>query len=160
MALTPNWNLITVVGTYVDLSGNPLAGTVSFTPIGTVIEVKDAVYKQIIIPATVTATLNASGTFSINLPASDDPDVTPNGWTYLVVETFGGFTNSYSITVPISTVGTLDLSTIAPATPANGLSSYTLLSATNALATRVSTLEANPAGPDYARRYALLFSRN
>ncbi len=158
MPLTPNWNIINVVGTYVDLSGNPMSGSVQFTPNITVLEAKDPVFKQIIVMLSVTATLDAAGHFSVNLPASDDLDINPNGWTYTVVETMGTFNNTYSITVPVSTVGSLDLASIAPAVSSSGLSSYTLLTTTNALATRVSTLEANPAGPDYARRLALLFS--
>lgn len=159
MALTPNWNIINVTATYVDYSGNPLSGTVTFTPqIPT--DAKDGVYKQIIVPLAITATLDGSGHISVNLPASDDPDITPTGWTYQVVEAIGTFLHTYSITVPVSTVGSLDLSSIAEAVASSGLASYTLLSTTNALTSRVSVLEANPAGPDYARRMALLFSRD
>jgi hypothetical protein len=158
VALTPNWNLINVVGTYVDMSGNAMSGTVTFTPNLSVVIAEDPVFKQLIVPLTVSATLDGTGHFSINLPASDDLDITPNGWTYTVVETFGGFTRTYSITVPVATVGALDLATVAPATSSSGMTSYTLLTTTNALALRVSNLEAAPASPDYARRFALLLS--
>lgn len=158
MPLTPNWHIVNVQATYADLSGNALSGTVTFTP-QLASDAKDGAYKQIIIPLTVSATLNASGKISVNLPASDDPAITPNGWTYSVVETIGSFLNTYSITVPWQTVGVLDLASIAPAVSSSGLASYTLLTTTNALTNRVSTLEASPAGPDYARRLALLFAR-
>lgn len=158
MPLTPNWNLIQVVGTYVDMSGNPMSGTVTFTPDVSVTIAEDSVYKQLIVPLTISATLDGSGHFSVNLPASDDPDITPRGWTYNVVETMGSFTRKYAITVPVSTVGPLDLSTVAPAVSSSGMTSYTLLTTTNALTTRVSNLEAAPASPDYARRFAMLFA--
>lgn len=158
MPLTPNWNIVNIQATYVDFSGNPLSGTVSFAP-QLLSDAKDGSYKQIIVPLSVVATLDAAGHISVNLPASDDPDITPSGWTYLVTETIGTFLNTYSITVPWQTVGVLDLSAIAPAVSSSGLSAYTLLTTTNTLAGRVTTLEANPAGPDYARRMALLFSR-
>lgn len=111
MALTPNLTVVPVTGTYVDVEGNAIAGQVRFTPRAIV---TDASYGQIIISNTVTATLNASGTFTVYLPATDDTSVSPTGWTYQVVE---AFTNgrTFDIAVPSATVGSLNLATVVPA---------------------------------------------
>lgn len=119
MPLTPNWTVIPVGTTYVDVEGNPIAGQVKFTPRAIV---TDAVYGQIIISNTITATLDNTGSFVVYLPATDDPDVVPNGFTYLVEEAFPNG-RTYDIEVPQSTVGTLNLATLVPTTANAGAAS-------------------------------------
>ncbi|WP_432131249.1 hypothetical protein [Streptomyces tendae] len=112
MALPGNFDTITVTGKYVDLLGNAQSGTVTFTSSTTVV---DASALVTIVPVPITATLDSNGAFSISLPATDDPDISPNGYTYKVEERFGGKSlRTYNIIVPYSTVGNLDLSTVAP----------------------------------------------
>lgn len=68
----------------VDITGAPIVGSISFTPRATVIGViNDAV---LVFAATITKPLDASGSFSVELPATDDPDTQPRKWTYKVVE--------------------------------------------------------------------------
>ena len=117
MALTPNLTTETVSGTYVDLQGAPIAGQVKFTP-RTVLT--DPIFNQIIIPNTITVTLDSNGSFSVSLPATDDPDTTPTGFTYRVEESFSGG-RTYDIGIPLSSAGTgINLADVVPALPDTG----------------------------------------
>ncbi|MFD5711318.1 hypothetical protein ACFWHW_13125 [Streptomyces pharetrae] len=112
MPLPSDFNTVTITGRYIDLAGNALAGTVTFTSSTTVV---DASVPVTIMPVPIVATLDANGAFSIALPATDDPDISPTGYTYKVEERFGGkLLRSYNIMVPHGTVGSIDLSTVAP----------------------------------------------
>jgi hypothetical protein len=86
MALPVNWDTITLTGTFIDLSGAALAGTISFAS-GSV--VKDPASDVIVYPKTLQATLNGSGHFSIVLPRTNDPDIEPE-FVYTVTENFAG----------------------------------------------------------------------
>ena len=110
-----NWGGATITGTYVGLDGTPFVGTVTFTPAPP--SILDASTMTVIIPATLTATLDVNGHFSITVPATDDPDINPTGWTYQVSENFVGG-RKYSIFAPLGT--TVDLSAVAPVPPADG----------------------------------------
>jgi hypothetical protein len=138
MPLTPNLSTVTVSGTYVDVQGNAIAGQVKFTPRSIL---TDASYDQIIIPITQTVTLNASGSFSITLPVTDDPDILPTGFTYLVEESFSGG-RTYDISIPV-TLGNVNLADVVPALPATGAGSqYVLLSSYATLNTQVQGMVA------------------
>lgn len=96
-------NFVTVHGTYKDMSGATMTGSLTFTPS---VAVLDPGSDLIILPKAFTATLTA-GAFSISLPATDDPDVTPLGWSYTVVENVGPASRSnLTCTVPITYVST------------------------------------------------------
>jgi len=127
-----NLDLITVTGHYLLLNGTNAAGSVTFTS-STVLT--DTVANEIIEPVPFTASL-VGGAFSIQLPATDDPDLNPNvGVTYLVTENITGTTGRppYSIEVPWNSPGgTLDLADVAPAVPGPEVFSYVLTSVFNA----------------------------
>jgi len=53
-----------------------------------------------------------AGSFSVTLPATNDPDIIPNPYTYTVVESFVGG-RTYTISVPYNG-GSLDLADISP----------------------------------------------
>jgi hypothetical protein len=55
-------------------------GRVTFTPTARVVDLNDAV----LIEGAVVATLNASGSFTVTLPTTDNPNLTPDGWAYEV----------------------------------------------------------------------------
>lgn len=138
MALTPNLTIVPVTGTYVDIEGNPIAGQVKFTP-RTVIT--DAIYGQIIISNTITATLDTNGSFTAYLPATDDTSVTPTGFTYEVVESF---TNgrTFDMAVPAVTVGSINLATVIPATSNAGTATLYVSSAQyTSVANRITVVE-------------------
>lgn len=109
--------LITVTGTYLKLDGTPANGKVTFTP-KTVLINTDA--DEIVYPVPFTVNLDGTGSFSVVLPATNDPDLTPIGWTYTVVEDINGSSQSrtFDIQIPYDTPGfTIDMADIFPAVP-------------------------------------------
>lgn len=116
MAFPDNLTLITITGTYIDFQGNPLDGTVTFTPPSFL---TDSETQQIVLISGVVgrvvggSLLDVDGVGPLQLAATDDPDVTPTGWRYTVAEKLNGVTNrpSYWIQVP-SAGGPIDLSTV------------------------------------------------
>jgi hypothetical protein len=63
-------------------------------------------------PSSIVVPLSA-GAFSVTLPATNDPDIVPNPFTYTVEESFPGG-RTYTISVPYTTVGSLDLADLSP----------------------------------------------
>lgn len=117
MVLPVDYNTVTITGRYVYLDGTPAVGTVRFT--GKVVATSGAT-NTVILPSTVVANLDVDGAFTVQLPATDDPDVLPNNWTYSVEERFNnGGGRKYDIDVPVSATS-IDLSEVAPVTPASG----------------------------------------
>lgn len=113
------YSTVPVTGTYVALDGTAARGSVSFTgKVLTIAGVEDI----LIAPYRVTTQLDATGSFSISLPATDDPNVLPNGWTYSVVESLDhGGGRRFELDVPLALAGTgIDLSTVAPTTAEHG----------------------------------------
>jgi lysophospholipase L1-like esterase len=131
---------VAVRGTFIKPNGTPAAGQVSFTPrVQTILnDNADTITVQ-----SVSADLDGTGHFTVNLQATDDPDINPSGWTYLVQESVygGGVGRTYDISVPAAAVGTgIDLVTLAPVSPAGGGSpAGPSLVAFNALSVQVST---------------------
>lgn len=118
MALPVDYNTVPVRGKFVYLDGTPAQGTVRFTG---KIAATSAAYDTVILPATISASLT-NGAFLVNLPATDDPDIQPNGWTYTVEEKFdAGGGRRYEIDVPIAaSVDGIDISNIAPVVSSPG----------------------------------------
>lgn len=118
MPLPSNVTLITVTGTYMDFGGNPKVGKVLFSADGALV---DPGAKVIITSGTIEAELH-NGSFSIDLPATDDPDVSPTGFTYKVTEQFqdGGGRPPYNLSLPESTPQPFDVSSIDLGTPPSG----------------------------------------
>jgi hypothetical protein len=116
MPLPTSIKHITVTGKWFKGDGTAASGTVSFAR---------SVYLQgpgdnaFVAPHTHSATLDADGAISISLPATDDPDWSPQGWMYTVTENLEGLTSrSYSLSVPHDTVGdTLDLADVVNIVP-------------------------------------------
>ena len=117
MALPAELTSVTVAGTYVDFAGDPRVGTVTFTPPAWLQAVAS---NMTVVPSSIVATLDADGSFSVSVPASDDPDLTPT-FTYTVVESFkGDQARSYSIDVPYDTAGVLYLPDVSPVASDSG----------------------------------------
>lgn len=114
MTVTPNWNMVTVRGKFVGVDGQPIPGRVQFAPQAS--RLVDQAALTTIIGRTIAANLT-DGSFEIALPATDDPDITPTGFTYQVTEDFPGG-STYNISVPLSAVATgIELALVAPAPP-------------------------------------------
>ena len=105
MALPGNITLITVTGQYLDFAGDPVLGQVKFYPSQVLI---DAAADRIIIPTVITLDLVA-GAFSVQIPITNDPDVSPLNYNYLYEESFEGG-SSYIIQVPSSLGASVDIS--------------------------------------------------
>src|SRR5437868_192861 len=122
MPLPPSLTVKTLHGRYSALP----TGT---APVGTVDFVAPAVLRvaaddTIVLPTVYTATVTG-GEFTISLPATDDPAISPSGWSYEVVERLTGHpTRRYRVAVPLAASGTLELSDLTPATTAVPTASY------------------------------------
>ena len=108
MALPASLSTITITGAYVDYSGTAISGQITFT-LGDVL--RSGIDNIMVAPSTVVVPLIA-GAFSVTLPATNDPDIIPNPYTYTVVESFVGG-RTYTISVPYNG-GSLDLADISP----------------------------------------------
>lgn len=118
MALPASLNHVNVSGTFYKNDGTFESGTVTFTR---QVYLRSASDDAIILPGTKTATLNASGSFVISLPVTDDTDYLPIGWTYTVNEILSGGSRTYTITLPLAS-GNVNLADIAPVfEPTNGV---------------------------------------
>lgn len=117
-------NTIVVTGTYLSFDATPGWGTVTFESPTNFASLLDPTGIQIVVPTKTVAKLDENGHISVVLPATDDPDLTPQGWTFTVTEdiddTDGHHRNVYQIEVPWDTPGgTFDLSS-APHVGASG----------------------------------------
>lgn len=72
---------VTVTGTLLDASGRPVRGAITFAPSGVLRDATGSV--MILSPRTYR--IGAAGTFTTDpLAATDSPDITPAGWTYVI----------------------------------------------------------------------------
>lgn len=114
-ALWPaNFQGCTVQGTYVDLNGDPVVGSVEFTP--TPAMLLDVTSGVMVVPVAREVILDNNGHFSVIVPATDDPDINPMDWTYQVKEKFDNG-RSFSIRAPQNS--TVNLVSVSPV-PASG----------------------------------------
>jgi hypothetical protein len=115
MPLPGNLTAITLTGTYLTATGVPCSGTVTFN-LDSVIA--DATGSVILYPSATVATLDANGSFSIELAATNDTHLYPEPFTYRVTERLtGAQPRVYSISLPSSLAPTVDLSTLTPTQP-------------------------------------------
>ena len=138
MALPASLSTCTVEGTYVDLIGNPVSGTFTFTP-QTIL--KETTLNVILMPTAIVKTLDASGSLSLTLPCTSDTDVTPQPFIYTVVENFtGGRTTQ--IALPLSVANTTqNLADLLPAVTTAVSASYVTLDQYQALLLRYTADE-------------------
>ena len=115
MAIPGNLSLVTVTGTYIDISGVPIAGQVKFTPRAVLRNVTSNV---VLVNSTIVVTLDAYGSFSQQLVATDDADASPIDFTYSVEEAFVGG-RTFDILLPAATA-TVDLADVSPAVANDG----------------------------------------
>ncbi len=104
-----DFNGCTMTGTFVGLDGQPIAGTITFA--ATPLAMLDFTSLKTIVPRALTATLDSNGHFSIILPATDDPDISPQNFTYTVTQNWIGG-RVFSVEAPQNT--TVDITTVSP----------------------------------------------
>jgi hypothetical protein len=107
---------ITVTGTWTRPDGSqaPASGGVTFQLAH---PITDPGGNVIVAAQTVSADLDANGSISVDLAATDEPGTSPRGNTYYVIESIEGQPRrTYSIEVPHdATNGRVDLADVAPA---------------------------------------------
>jgi hypothetical protein len=128
-------NVATVVltGTWLAADGSgPAQGTVSFVP-NAVLQDGTSTPPDIVAPKPLTAALNASGSISVTLMATDDSHLSPSGWAYQVTENLVGqaVNRTYLIQLPAAQTP-VDLSTVAPLANPPAQVAYILASARGA----------------------------
>jgi hypothetical protein len=111
-----------------------VAGSVTFTP-QTII--KDTDQNQIIINNVITEVLDAQGSFSVVLPVSDDADVVPQPFAYLVEEVFSGG-RSFVIQLPGGGAA-VDIADLSPAVSSAVAEGYVTSAQYNAINARLNT---------------------
>jgi hypothetical protein len=138
MPLPTTLSTCTVVGTYVDLSGNPVRGSINITPQTILKEVNQNV---IIIPVVIQKTFDPTGSFSVVLPVTSDTDVTPQPFIYTFEENFTGG-RTIELALPLSVAGTTqNLADLLPALGSAEAASYVSVDAYQALLTRYNNAE-------------------
>lgn len=128
MSLPGNVTTITVTGSFYDLQGNALSGTVQF--IASASPFADPTAPAFLSGVTVTATLS-NGAFSVVLPCTDNTTLSPTGFVYTVVETVSGDSRQYLISLPHTLGATVDLAAIAPVTTLPTVSPFGVLALAN-----------------------------
>jgi hypothetical protein len=126
MPLPVNVTTVTVLGTFLTPEGNPSTGTITFTPSSWLTNSG----ANVAIPnSPTTKTLGTAGNFSVLLPITDDPDLSPDNWVYNVSEVVDGVSQNYNILLPgtVAVGGTVFLADLVPAAPA-GPEYYSLAS--------------------------------
>lgn len=144
MAIT----MVPVTGQYRDSQKRPLYGYVTFRPRAATRVDQGALTTYI--GREVTVRLDSEGSFSVDLPATDDQDLTPSDFTYEVTEDIE-HGRTYDINVPAATQGSLDLSEVAPTAPVEPSNDPVTRTEFNALHDDVDTLEAGqgPGGHEH-----------
>jgi hypothetical protein len=138
MALPASLSTAIITGTYVDLLGNPVRGSLTFEP-QTIL--KEVTQNVIIMPVTILKTLDVTGSFSITLPVTNDADVAPQPFIYDLTENFSGG-RTFQIALPISIANTTqNLADLLPAVDSVTAQSFVTLDQYQALLTRFNDAE-------------------
>ena len=98
----PSWSedvvTRTVIGTYISSRGVAGTGTISFTPTSTIYDPDNSV----VLSGATTVSLDGTGSFSLELPTTDNPLVTPSGWAYEVAIRINGVKSvNVRVTLPL-----------------------------------------------------------
>jgi hypothetical protein len=110
MALPNNVTTITVTGQYIDFAGSAIAGQVKFTNPQFLV---NSAADRMIVPTTITATLDNTGAFSVTIPITNDVDLSPLNFTYTYEEAFVGG-STFTISLPANLGGSVDISDLRP----------------------------------------------
>lgn len=98
MGFAANWNTVPVTARFLEISGKPAVGSITFKPVP--VRMIDANDLTTVISTDWEVYLDDLGRMKVNLPATDDVDITPIDFTYQVTENFEGG-STYYIEVPM-----------------------------------------------------------
>lgn len=115
LELPPSLDLVEITGRWVTLDGVPLRGTVTLTPnIPRLVALADG---TVVLSSPIVLRLDPDGRVSARVPATNDPDIVPQGWFYRVSVQLhdGGCSWGYGIdlSVPVNG-GAVDLTRYTP----------------------------------------------
>lgn len=123
MPLPASVTTVAVHGKIVSPNGGTAAS--GFVRFGMPYPLRAAADDTIIGPVTLVAELDVDGEFTIDLPATDDPDVTPSSWTYDVRVETSAWRERLSVEIPVASAGTgLEFADLVPAITPPTLVSY------------------------------------
>lgn len=108
-----------ITGTYLTATGLPAKGRVTFTPTTRVVDSNDAV----VVETTIAAPLDINGSFSVELPTTDNGLLQPKDWAYEVnVRLYGTKPQKFYALLPYGDGSPVDLlsSVSVPVTPSIG----------------------------------------
>lgn len=116
---------ITVHGEILNALGVPATGRVHFR---IPYPLRDTAGDIVVGPSTVTATLDATGEFTVTLPATDDPDLTPSGWTYQVFVKTNTWQERFEVELLIADGLAREFSDLVPAITPPTVATYAAVS--------------------------------
>lgn len=96
--LPASWSMVPIVGQFLGLDGSPVKGKVIFESAYRVM-----VADVMVVPRQIVFVLDAEGRLpaTAQVPSTNDPDISPMGWTYTVREVWAGGRPPYSMFVRI-----------------------------------------------------------
>lgn len=108
MPLPASITPVTLTGTYLDSEGNPETGNIKIRARQTIASSADNTMVSI---GSQIVALDSNGQISVDLIPTNDPDWSPSGWTYHIIESLSsGSGRRFFIEVPYDTLGgTLDI---------------------------------------------------
>jgi hypothetical protein len=137
MAISTDLSTKVIESEYVDLQGQPITGSVRFTPTSII---KDKDQNIIHVNQSITKVLDSNGRFSVTLPVTDDGDGTPSSLGYYVEELFTSG-RSFYIEVLSSSTSPIELADTAAAVSTDEAVSYVTLTAYNTLLNRYNSAD-------------------
>lgn len=120
MSFPASVTTISVHGRVLTPAGNAATGAIYFKIPQAL---RDTTGNVVVGPSDISATLDASGDFTVSLVATDDPDITPQGWAYIVRADFDVWRQTFEIQVPYNG-GSLEFADILPAVTTPSVSTY------------------------------------
>jgi hypothetical protein len=108
MTFPANTDLVRVFGTYVDAEGKPRKGFIIFKPSVIVTGGDTVVIGEIRVP------LDSTGHFSVEIPASINDGLDPDGWPYEIIEMLYGGNYRRFRTILQPTPAEQDIASLAP----------------------------------------------
>lgn len=131
MPWPPTLTIVTVHGKIVQSNVNqtPATGWVYFT---IPFPLRDSADNVVLAPTTFTATLDLNGEFTIDLPATDDADISPLGWTYRCKVATNVWREVFPIAIPAASPSPLEFADIPRAENVPPVQVYALIGHTHA----------------------------
>jgi hypothetical protein len=103
------------------LTRTPVQGSVTFTATPSSIKDATASPPETLLPGPVTVSLDATGSLSVPLVATDDADLNPSGFTYTVSAKLSGGVRIAPFSIEVPQGQTVDLTTVSPVASSDGV---------------------------------------